>query len=413
MPHTFWRVCLLNPVEILSESPRSLRYMRALAAMPGVSVTTIGLGPRIENSTAHLDLSDGPTGVSFVRSILRLLRLMAFAISATLRQHHLTACLHSPNRRMRSNFLSHRRIRAFLEQNRPDLVIARDIYSIPLLKGLTPPRQVWIDLPDLTVEVESLPSRYRLLLGPYFNHLTRRLGDSAETFTTVSDSLSRHFLSHFGVNTFVVRNSWPFHSSTYINRHNEVASPDAVETRSVRFVYVGAAIRRRMIENCIEAFQLLPDTYSLDLFLVPTDSSYYNDLQFLVQNDPRVRILPAVPQTSLIPTMAMYDGAIVVCPATCVNSLYGLPNKLFQGIQARLPTVTGPTHEIAALIKTHDIGEISESFSPSDIADACLRLTPSRIADIQSRMESAAQSLSEERDVLLIRQLSASILRST
>jgi hypothetical protein len=61
----------------------------------------------------------------------------------------------SPNLRMKNSFLLRGSIRNFLRQHNPDLIIARDISSIPLLQGLIAKERIWVGLPDFTAEVNS------------------------------------------------------------------------------------------------------------------------------------------------------------------------------------------------------------------------------------------------------------------
>lgn len=392
-----YKICLLNPIETLRESPRTRRFERALNNSADFSLCTIGLGDGIADGTPHLDLLDG-NQMNILQRSIRHVRVLLFILTSLLRCHLLSKLLHSPNRQMRCNLLIRADIRRFLAIHNPDVVIARDIYSVPLIRGLIPRARVWIDLPDLTKEVNSMKWSYRILLEPYFNFLTRRLVLAADSFSTVSTSLASIFESAYGLQPLVVRNVAPFSKAPPSRRSGSTT------TNSVRLVYVGAANRGKRIEICIETMRHLSNNYTLDLFLTPTDQSYLEELRDRARLDSRVRLMPPVEMSKLIRTIADYDLALVIMPLTSVNSANSLPNKLFQAVQARLPIITGPTPEIANIVSTFRIGEVAHSFDPSDLASAVLRLTPERVDAQRENLESAALALSEDSELAAIRQ---------
>ena len=122
----------------------------------------------------------------------------------------------------------------------------------------------------------------------------------------------------------------------------------------------------------------LPENYTLDLMLMP-DDTYYLKLIELAKQNPRIRFLPVVPTTEIIPFLNSYDIGLFLLPPTNFNYLNALPNKLFEFIQARLAIVVSPNPEMKQLVKTYTIGEVSEDYTPQAFAKAIQLITPEKL----------------------------------
>lgn len=405
------KICILNPVEVFVDSPRTQRFVKALRAMDGITICTIGIGEGADERHQHLDLADGAEQKSLAKSVIRKARLVFFVLGSLTRNHWLSEQLHSPNRRMRCNWLLRRKIRDFLEVQNPDLVIARDVYSVPLLPSILNKSRIWIDLPDLTTEVSSYKLPYRLVLGSYFRHLAKGLPSAANSFSTVSQSLAEQFRERFLLEPIVIQNALPYHPQLSENLLGTSKLEDETQHSNVRLVYVGAAIRRREIELCIGTMRYLPANYSLDLFLIPTDPHYLQDLRTSTRGNSQVRILSPIPQPDIVDRISKYSAALIVIPTSSINSVCSLPNKFFQAVQARLPIVTGPTPEIANLVTKYQIGVVSASFRDQDIADACRQVLARDSVKMKHQLENAAHDLSDSNEIEKIRQRTMSIFR--
>jgi glycosyltransferase involved in cell wall biosynthesis len=303
-----------------------------------------------------------------------------------------------------------RDIRRFIEEHQPNLVIARDIYSLPLLRGIFPRESTWIDLPDISDDVSTYRPLLRIVLGPYFRHLSRALSESAALFTTVSNSLASHFFQRNAIECSVVRNSLPYRKLTQRSSRAAVASRSDSQV-PLRMVYVGAALRRREIEICLDAMDFLPDFYSLDLYLVPTDTTYLQELIDRYSHNPSIRFMPQVPLMELVDVMSLYDLALIVIPLNSQNAVGALPNKFFQAVQARLPVVTGPSPEIAHYVRKFEIGIVAADFTPQSIAGACINICETALDRFHSGLEVAALELSDNSDLNQIHHRAMLMLR--
>jgi hypothetical protein len=85
-------------------------------------------------------------------------------------------------------------------------------------------------------------------------------------------------------------------------------------------------------------------------------------------------------------------------PPINFNYANGLPNKLFEFIQARLAIAIGPIPEIAEVINEYNIGIVSEDFTPKKLAQELSKLTNERLHLFKSNTALAASQLSAEKN---------------
>ena len=93
---------------------------------------------------------------------------------------------------------------------------------------------------------------------------------------------------------------------------------------------------------------------------------------------------------------------VILIPPVNFNYENGLPNKLFDCIQARLGTVGGPLKEIAQIVKRYDIGVVSEDFTAQGMANALKNLTPEDVTRFKMNTQKAAEELSAEHNQVVL-----------
>ena len=164
-------------------------------------------------------------------------------------------------------------------------------------------------------------------------------------------------------------------------------------------MHVGAAIRARVLLNMIESVRGLNE-FSLDLYLVPTDRQYYEEIIAIVANVPNVNVIAPVSLDELVPTIATYHCGIVTIPPTNINYKYGLPNNLYQYIQARLAIVTGPMPDSIQIVHRYGIGWVTGDFSPESIRRTLLTIRFDDLVVMSRRLDLAAFELSQENENL-------------
>ncbi len=106
-----------------------------------------------------------------------------------------------------------------------------------------------------------------------------------------------------------------------------------------------------------------------------------------------------------------YDMGIFLLPDNTFNHRHCLPNKFFEYIQARLGLVISPLPDMSAILRQHDLGVITEDFTPQALASAIRSLTPESIARFKSNAHSVAQSLCWEQNEEHLRETLFSLMR--
>jgi hypothetical protein len=223
---------------------------------------------------------------------------------------------------------------------------------------------------------------WRLTQQPLNYALCRSCLHRASAIVTVSPGLAAEFKSQFGVQCHLM----PSLPTARDLEPTPVSAP-------IKLVHHGIASPSRQLELMIELMDYLPQGYTLDLLLVPTDPAYLARLQKLSSSRPCVRLLPPVPFADLIPFTNSYDIGLFLVPPVSFNLRHALPNKFFEFVQARLMVAIGPSPDMAAFVKRYRLGVVSSEFTPVSLAAEIKKLTPEDIMRFKRNAHTAAAVL--------------------
>lgn len=356
---------------ILSFSPivgdaRVLKQVRLFT--PDYDVTTCGYGPAPEGVVEHVRIPDELISWRLSRPLLILRRFRA----AQERQEVV------------------RWAREHLASRRFDVVLADDAETVPLALSLHPDGGVHADLHEYAPRQKEGVPRWRLFVAPYVRWLCRRYVTRADSVTTVAEGLAAEYRREFGLDVAVVTNATPYRD----------AAPRAVHD-PIRLVHSGAALPDRHLERTIDAMGLATGPLTLDLYLTRNDPAYIERLRERARAvaGNRVRVLDPVPYAELLDVLADYDVGVFSIPPVSFNYAHTLPNKLFDFVQARLAVVVSPSPEMAAVVRAHDLGLVTEDFGASSLAAALDALSPEQVARWAAQADAAARKLSAENQV--------------
>jgi hypothetical protein len=206
---------------------------------------------------------------------------------------------------------------------------------------------------------------------------------------TVSDGISELYRNWFNLETQVVM-SCPYFTNI---------SPTNNKSNIIKIVHHGGPNKNRKLEKMIEMFKYLDDRFYLDLYLV----NYYNKkyieyLRKLAKPFPQIRFLNPLPFNEIIQTLNKYDIGLYLLEPNGVNIKYSLPNKFFEYIQARLMIAIGPSIEMEKLVSKYNLGIVSNTFNPKDLANALNNLTYEDIWKFKLNSDFAAKELCFEKE---------------
>ena len=162
----------------------------------------------------------------------------------------------------------------------------------------------------------------------------------------------------------------------------------------------------------IQAVKQLDGRMTLDLALLQNDPGYLHGLAALAASTRGVSVLEPIPLPELVTRANAYDAGLVFFPPLTTNLAHALPNKFFDLIQARVAVVTGPSQEIASIVREFGCGVVAPDFTPDALASTLRELTPGRIAALKQGAGRAAEVHNAEANPAMVLAVVDEALRS-
>ncbi len=278
-----------------------------------------------------------------------------------------------------------------------DLVIVEDCGLLPLAWHLKKKNGV----PVLFDAREYFPRHFedslfwKIFFRGYFRHLCAKYLHRCDRVISVGPHIAWTYSLHYGIPVGVYM-SLPEYADI---------KPGPVDPNHIKVLYHGNCTPARKIENLIEMVSFLPAQFELYLVLVNVNDGYYKHICRLARSRRRVHILEPVPYHEIETFSNGFDIGMLLFPDTTFNLKYCLPNKLFQYLQSRLAVATGPSPELAAIVRRYRCGVVGEDYTAKAVADAIRRLTPQDIERMKNKSDNAAKELHLERNRPVLREI--------
>ncbi|HEX2937020.1 MAG TPA: glycosyltransferase [Bacteroidales bacterium] len=227
---------------------------------------------------------------------------------------------------------------------------------------------------------------------------------------TVNGSIARLYREKYGKNLAIVRNipqkivrdKWP--------ERSELELPE--DKRIV--ILQGSGINmNRGAEEAIMAMKYLDAGVIL---LIIGGGEVYTQLIELVNKEylhDRVIFKPRMPYDELMSYTRVSDIGLSLDKDTNINYRYSLPNKLFDYIQAGVPILCSNLVEVANIVNTWDIGVVTNSHDPENIAAEITRMLHNKeqYHNWKINLEKAAQTLHWENERHKLEEIYSPIIR--
>lgn len=356
----------------LRRDPRVLRQIRHFA--PLCDVTTVGYGESPDERVRHIEIpSDTIAWPSDKVGLVGRRYRRAYD-------------------RMTSIAAARELLSRLAPEERPDAVLADDINAVPVALELDPPQGVQADLHEFAPLENEGDWKWRIFVGPFMDWLCRTYLPRVRSVTTVSPGIAERFAADYGIAADVVTNAAP--AADY---------PVRPTGRPIEVLYTGVASRRRRLEDLVDAMTRMdPEHARLTLALVPTEGEeYVRELRDRAAGCSAVAFREPVPYDRLLDRVHEYDLTIAYTPPTSFNNLHALPNKFFEGVQARVGLVIGPNPDMREILECHGLGVVLPEFSGEALRGVLARLTPEDVDDFKHAADAAAAELSAERQTLV------------
>ncbi len=271
-----------------------------------------------------------------------------------------------------------------------DLAIANDVHALPVALDVAGGSPVVIDAHEYSPEVRH-GFVWEFLMADYEKWLCRKYLARADLMTTVADAIAEKYRVTYGVDPLVVFNA-PYHQDL---------EPSPVAPERIRLVHHGIATPERGLEEMISLFETLDDRFSLDFYLMESNAAmvrYVGELKRLARAyGGRIRFNRPVDMRDLPREISQYDIGLLFVRPTNFNNANSMPNKFFEFVQARLAIVSGPTPEVAGLIREYSMGTVSQTFEPRDMASALNQLSTEDVARMKLNADRAADTFCYEK----------------
>ena len=374
MDSTYWSQTLKNILIVslspIASDPRVLRQISLL--LPHCSVTVAGYSEYSHPEVKYIELQRPLRKLGIKRTINRIRTI--FYVGLGIHKSYYWRTLGN------STLLTN------LQFDEPfDFVIANDFDSAPIALTIPSKRYV-LDAHEYTPD-ENFFSPSKVFFSRYKNWLCKEHIGRFDKVYTVSPGIARKYSEKYRVSPPEVLMNTPFYQSL---------NPSPTDASRVRLVHHGVAVRGRGIENIISLMDLLPNRFSLALYLVPTDEVFYSELVSMASGKVSVTFLKPVPTTEISRTINQYDIGIFLAPHLSTNHTNTLPNKFFEFIQARLMIAITPSLEMEKILNEFNLGVVFESFQLKEIAARLMQLDGSEISTFKTNSGLAAKELNWE-----------------
>lgn len=364
-----------------AQEPRALKQVRFLK--DDYDVTTAGFGPAPFPDVPHVEIPQVPT---YRWGLFGRLLGAGFLV------------LHWYRMLRRINALD-RASAQLLGGQEWDIIITHDLKALDIAFELASPDRVVLDLHEYAPRQEEHSLLWRLLVAPYFRWMCRVQVPRAAAVVTVSQGIADEYKEVFGFDSTLVVNATPYADL----KPGPVGAP-------LRLVHSGGVAVQRRLDIMIRGVRESSADVTLDLFLVPGESSLMAELKALAGDDPRIRFRDPVPYSDLIQTLNGYDLGLSIFPPTTFNLAWCLPNKFFDFVQARLGEIVGPSPEMKRFVEEYGIGLVLPDFEPSSLARALESLTPEQVTAWKAASDAHATALSSESQGAIWEQLVKRVL---
>ncbi len=185
---------------------------------------------------------------------------------------------------------------------------------------------------------------------------------------TVNESIQKLYKDLYAVNLKVVKNVPVYDATNIFTKINYDIEPFILNMQ-------GAGINKdRGYEEAIEAMQYLPNNFILQII---GDGTVLNDLKKLVEKlnlQNKVIFIPKVSPAILKEYTKKAHLGLSLDKGICPNSLYSLPNKLFNFIHAGVPVLASNLPEIEKIIQQYNVGICVNEVNAQSIAKCIITI---------------------------------------
>lgn len=273
-----------------------------------------------------------------------------------------------------------------LKKSHYSRILANDYDTLPIAFDVaSKDTRILFDAHEYAPEHFDDQWQWRLMVKPVAKAICAKFIPKVDSAWTVCRGLADKYEENFGKKFEVITNAPEF-----VDQRPTQTDPD-----KIRIIFHGMATESRNTHLQIEMMKLLDKRFELNLMLVG-NSPYVQNLKKLAEGMDNVKFLPPVETAEIAGFTNQFDIGLFLLPPVNPNYKFILPNKFFEFIQARLAVAIGPSIEMKRLVEKHDLGIVSEDFTPEKMAEAINKLTVDKIMHYKLQSDKSARELSAD-----------------
>jgi hypothetical protein len=284
-----------------------------------------------------------------------------------------------------------------------DLILTNDIETLPFALKIAEPNQtkVLFDVHEYAPRQFEDRFIWRFFFQGFNHYLCKTYMKKCAAVTTVSSGLAEEYDREYGIKTEVITNATKYFDLT----------PSPVDENNIRLITHGITNPNRRIELMIKTMDMVDSRFHLDLMLMPTHPGYYNKLKIMAEARENVTLIPPVKREEIVPVTNHYDLSFMLFKPYTINFKYGLFNKFFESLQARLGIISGPTPVPSArIIKQFDCGVVTQTFKLREFADRINQLTVQQIETFKQNAHIAAPEFTSQKNLEKLQEIVARLI---
>jgi hypothetical protein len=269
-----------------------------------------------------------------------------------------------------------------------DLIIVEDLNLLPFvfhIKGNN--TKIIFDAREYYPKERDESSLFRKYIAPYRILFCSYFLKKLDGFYTVSEGLADMYETDFGIRPEVIRSTPVF---------QQEPNPKPVSF-PMKMVHHGGASSNRQLENMIDIVRTLNGKYTLDFYLTG-DLTYRRYLEAYAQDCSFVSFKEPVKFTDIHKMLTLYDIGFCYMSTDVTNTMYSLPNKFFEYVQARLVLAINPAPDMVKIAKNYGMAVIAEDFSNLSMINALDKLDIEEYNALKDGVKRAARDLCWEQE---------------
>lgn len=279
-----------------------------------------------------------------------------------------------------------------------DLIIVNDIDPLPVAVKVAQKKSIKIifDAHEYAPKEWEESLKFKIFWQQLKFYLCNTYIPQVDSMITVCQTIADTYEKDTAIKPIIITNAPDY---------EELTPTFLQKNQKIKLIHHGNSSASRKIHKMIKMMTYLDDRFELNFLLVGGKLKYNKYLRDLARGNQNIKFLTSVPMRELSRFLNQFDIGVYILEPSNFNSLYALPNKFFEFVQARLAIAIGPSPEMAHIIQEHDLGIISDDFEPKSLAQKLMTLDYKRINYYKHNSHQIARAFSAENNKQILLRL--------